>query len=610
MCGIIGAVAGRHVSQILLEGLRRLEYRGYDSAGLAIIESGAREVTRLRTVGKVKSLADALHASPIIGSIGIAHTRWATHGEPTEHNAHPHCCHQGKIAVVHNGIIENYLVLREQLKNLGYALKTDTDTEVIVYLLDHYSKQTTHFIDAIHAVCKDLVGAYALGIIHVDLPDTLYAVRSGSPLVIGVGIEEHFIASDPLALLPVTQQFMYLEEGDVAELQVDSLKIIDKTRQIVKRKLHTSELDGELTSKGNYRHYMQKEIFEQQQAVIDTINGYITDDTVYYNSFGDQAEKLFSEIKFIQICACGTSYHAGLIAKHWLEALAKIPCQVEIASEFRYREGVVLPNTLFVAISQSGETADTLAALRVAKKRGFYATLGIGNVAESSLMREVDLTFLTRAGSEIGVAATKTFTAQLVALLLMTLCLRQIHVSDNDIAYVGALKHLPKLVQETLMLDNQIKTLSQDFVQKKNALFIGRGIYYPVALEGALKLKELSYIHAEAYPAGELKHGALALVDSNMPVIVVAPNNYLLEKIASNIQEIRARQGEVYLFTDQSIKWGEDSHVHIIKIPSVSEVISPLIYTLPLQLLAYHIAVLKGTDVDQPRNLAKSVTVE
>ncbi len=610
MCGIVGAVASRSVSQIMLEGLKRLEYRGYDSAGLAIIEPNASDITRLRTIGKVKHLETALKQRPILGSTSIAHTRWATHGKPSEQNAHPHCCHQGKIAVVHNGIIENHQALRAKLSEHGYHFITETDTEIVVHLLDYYKRQSDTFIEAIHRSCQDLVGAYALGIITVDFPDHLYAVRCGSPLVLGLGIEEHFIASDPLALLPVTQQFIYLEEGDVAQLTPDQRVIFDKQGQVVDRSVHAFEADAELTTKGKYRHYMQKEIFEQQQAVIDTINGYVGDQGVLPDSFGHFAAKVFKNINAIHICACGSSYHAGLVAKYWLESLAKIPCQVEIASEFRYREAVVLPNTLFVALSQSGETADTLAALQVAKQRGFYASLGISNVVKSALMREADLSFLTHAGNEIGVAATKTFTAQLVALLLLTLCLKQIKQSTDVTESLVHLNHLPAWVQQTLALNQSVETLAHEFVHRQHALFLGRGIYYPIALEGALKLKEISYLHAEAYPAGELKHGALALVDQTMPVIVVAPNNTLIEKLASNIQEVRARQGEVYVFADENLAWPADDNMTIIRVPAVPDLVAPIIYNLPLQLLAYHIAVLKGTDVDQPRNLAKSVTVE
>ncbi len=610
MCGIVGAIAGRHVSQILLEGLKRLEYRGYDSAGLAIIEPKATEITRLRSAGKVKYLEQALKKTPVSGSLGIAHTRWATHGKPTEQNAHPHCCHQGKIAVVHNGIIENHDSLRDKLIHNGYTFKTETDTEVIVHLLDFYKKQHPNFIDVIHRTCRDLMGAYALGVITADLPETLYAVRCGSPLVIGVGIEEHFIASDPLALVPVTQQFIYLAEGDVAEIDRHAVVIYDRQQQTVSRELHRLDGDVDLASKGKYRHYMQKEIFEQQQAIVDTLNGYINNNTVRLDSFGASAEKVFAGIQAIHLCACGTSYHAAMVAKYWLESITNIPCQVEIASEFRYREVVVLPNMLFVALSQSGETADTLAALRVAKQRGFCATLAISNVAKSALMREADLGFLTHSGNEIGVAATKTFTSTLAALLLLTLGLKQLRQAADVSDLLATLNHLPVLIQQVLGLNEQIQEIAQDFSHQQHALFLGRGVYYPIALEGALKLKEISYVHAEAYPAGELKHGALALVDDQMPVIVIAPNNALIDKLSSNIQEVQARQGRVYVLTDAPLSVDTNDQTVMVSMPVVPELIAPIIYTLPLQLLAYHIAVLKGTDVDQPRNLAKSVTVE
>src|SRR3990167_2942018 len=609
MCGIVGAIAERKVSHIMLEGLKRLEYRGYDSAGLAVIDSVTGEIKRLRTVGKVESLSQQLKKTPLSGFIGIAHTRWATHGKPTEQNAHPHCSQQ-HIAVVHNGIIENHDALRSRLTQLGYEFVTETDTEVIAHLLHYYAQQEKDFVKVIHRTTQDLTGAYALGIMTLQTPKTLYAVRCGSPLVIGLGFEEHFIASNPLALLPVTQQFIHLEEGDIAKLTTTEVVIYDKALQTVSRPTRTSESDLETISKGGYRHYMQKEIFEQPQAILDTMQGHLFNDGIHIKSFGHQANELLSRIKHIHICACGTSYHAGLVARHWLESIAKIPCQVEVASEFRYREPLVMPNTLFIALSQSGETADTLSALRLAKERGYQTTLGICNSAESSLACEADLLFLTRAGNEIGVAATKTFTAQLVALLLLTLCLKQIRASDDMIELIKIVNQLPKLIQETLQLNADIQKLSQNFEQKSNALFLGRGVQYPIALEGALKLKEISYLHAEAYPAGESKHGPLALVDKFMPVITLAPKNALIEKLESNIQEVQARQGEVYLFTDKSIVWKIHSSAHIIPMPETPELLAPIIYTIPLQLLAYHIAVLKGTDVDQPRNLAKSVTVE
>jgi glucosamine--fructose-6-phosphate aminotransferase (isomerizing) len=608
MCGIVGAVAQRNVAKILLEGLQRLEYRGYDSAGIAILQPQNAEIQRYRVKGKVDALAQQLIKKPMLGHTGIAHTRWATHGEPNQKNAHP-ITSTNAIAVVHNGIIENHDALRHKLTKLGYEFKTDTDTEVIAHLIHHHAKKTPDLRKAIYKTTQELVGAYALGIISSEEPDTVYAVRSGSPLVIGVGTHEHFIASDPLALLPVTQRFIYLEEGDIAQIGINNYAVFDKKLKNVKRTLHTTKIQDDTASKGEYRHFMQKEIFEQPHAVAETLNGHIINSRVAAQSFGHKAEKIFQKIKRVQLVACGTSYHAALVGRYWLEA-AGIPCQVEIASENRYRPAVVEPNTLFVALSQSGETADTLAAVRQAKKAGYAATLGISNVPESSLAREVDTIFLTRAGNEIGVAATKTFTAQLVALLLLTLALRHKNSAGNTSALTKALKHLPTLLEETLELDQTIKNLSKQFLDKEHALFLGRGSLYPIALEGALKLKEISYMHAEAYPAGELKHGPLALVDKGMPVIVIAPKNHLLDKLASNMQEVQARGGELFVFLDKTVNWKPHGNTTLIQMPSAPEITAPIVYTLPLQLLAYHVAVLKGTDVDQPRNLAKSVTVE
>ena len=610
MCGIVGAIAERNVAQILLEGLKRLEYRGYDSAGLAIINPNSHAIECLRAAGKISHLQKELKTTPLRGANGIAHTRWATHGKPSPENAHPHTSGDNDIAIVHNGIIENHELLRKQLQSKGYHFTSDTDTEVIVHLLHFYNEQEQDFIKAIQHTTKDLVGAYALGVISTATPNTLFAIRKGSPLVIGVGIEEHFIASDPLALLPVTQQFIYLEDGDVAELTTENLTIFNEDHKPVTRPTYTSEVDFDTTSKGHYRHYMQKEIFEQQQALLDTINGHIYNNEIHTDGFGHDAGKIFPKIENIHICACGTSYHAGMVASYWLESIAKIPTQVEIASEFRYRQPVVQPNTLFVALSQSGETADTLSALRTAKERGYAATLSICNVPESSLARETDLLFLTRAGTEVGVAATKTFTAQLVALLLLTICFKQIRAPHEVSSLVETLNLLPKLSQETLELDKAIKKISQYFAHKENALFLGRGALYPIALEGALKLKEISYVHAEAYPAGELKHGPLALIDKDMPTIVIAPNDALIEKLESNVQEVQARQGEIFLFIDETVDWRPEEGTHVIQVPATPNLIAPIVYTIPLQLLAYHVAVLKGTDVDQPRNLAKSVTVE
>ena len=611
MCGIVGAVAQRNVADILLEGLRRLEYRGYDSAGIAILNPESHDIQRERVLGKVTALTDVLNENPITGRTGIAHTRWATHGKPNTTNAHPHWSQQ-EIAVVHNGIIENHEALRSKLKNLGYEFSSQTDTEVIVHLTHYHLQSTKDMAKAIRKTTKELKGAYALGIIAKATPDKIYAIRHGSPLVIGLGIGENFIASDPLALLPVTQRFIYLEEGDIATLATDAVHILDKKDKVAKRDIYESTASADATDKGTYRHYMLKEIFEQPNALGNTLEGHFIDDHLVEQAFGHKAQDVFKTIKRVQIIACGTSYHAGMVARHWLESLAGIPCQVEVASEYRYRHNVVEDGCLFVALSQSGETADTLAALRQAKDIGHAATLGICNVPQSSLAREADLVFLTRAGSEIGVAATKTFTAQLVALLLLAIALGQQHnmseTSALDIAQ--QLKQLPETIKEILTLDDFIKETSKKFADKQHALFLGRGEHHPIAMEGALKLKEISYMHAEAYPAGELKHGPLALVDEGMPVIVIAPDNDLIEKLASNIQEVQARGGELYIISDKKMDWGEHKNTTVIEMPNIPELLTPIAYTIPLQLLSYHIAVLKGTDVDQPRNLAKSVTVE
>ncbi|WP_267257154.1 glutamine--fructose-6-phosphate transaminase (isomerizing) [Coxiella endosymbiont of Ornithodoros maritimus] len=611
MCGIVGAVAERPVADILLEGLNRLEYRGYDSAGMALLYPKTHQIQCVRVKGKVAALVDSVKKKLLLGKTGIAHTRWATHGEPSQKNAHPHCSEK-TIAVVHNGIIENHDALRRKLTKAGYKFKSETDTEVIAHLIHYHLQSTPELLTAIHQATKLLKGGYALGIISTREPETLYAVRCGNPLVIGLGIGENFIASDQLALLPVTQQFIYLEEGDIVKIGLKSVAIYDKNKKAVKRTAHATKIDYNATGKGKYRHYMQKEIFEQPQAVLDTINNHFAKAQLTVQRFGSQAASIFKKIQRIQLVACGTSYHAALVGRYWLEALAGIPCQAEVASENRYRQGIVEPNTLFVALSQSGETADTLAALRQAKKAGYAATLGICNVPQSSLAREADLIFLTRAGAEIGVAATKTFTTQLVALLLLTFLFRQNNqkLIRKSTFILPQLKQLPALLQKMLKLDRQIKQLSKRFNDKEHALFLGRGAMFPIALEGALKLKEISYMHAEAYPAGELKHGPLALVDKGMPVIVVAPNDHLIEKLASNIQEVQARGGELYAFVDHRINWQQKNGTTLIKMPPTPDFAAPIAYTIPLQLLAYHIAVLKGTDVDQPRNLAKSVTVE
>jgi len=611
MCGIVGACAQRNVAEILLEGIKRLEYRGYDSAGMAIIEPNQHAIQCLRVTGKVAKLAEALHAQPLKGSTGIAHTRWATHGEPSEINAHPHCS-QDEIAVVHNGIIENHESLREQLIKQGYEFHSQTDTEVIGHLIHAQLKKENDPVVAINQAIQQLKGAYALGIVISRFPEHLFTVRHGSPLVIGHGIGENFIASDPQALLPVTQRFTYLEDGDIAKISVDDITINDINGQPVKREIHKTKADSNSSNKGKYRHFMLKEIFEQPDAITSTLEGHLTKDHVLVQAFGHKAEDIFKQIKRVRIIACGTSYHAGLVASHWFEGLFGIPCQVEVASENRYCLGVVEPNTLFIALSQSGETADTLAALRQAKKLGYLATLTICNVPESSLVRESDLVFITRAGIEIGVAATKTFTAQLVALLLLAISLGKYQQLTNEKlkTILQDLKRLPGLTKGILELDKKIQKISKRFSDKNHALFLGRGEHHPIALEGALKLKEISYVHAEAYPAGELKHGPLALVDENMPVIVIAPNNHLSEKLASNVQEVQARGGEIYIFTDKNLQWSNRDNIHLIEMPEAPEILTPITYTIPLQLLSYHIAVLKGTDVDQPRNLAKSVTVE
>lgn len=611
MCGIVGAIAQRDISPILLEGLKRLEYRGYDSAGIAVIDPNSSEIDRVRVHGKVAKLEEALETTPLPGKLGIAHTRWATHGVPSENNAHPHIS-ENQIAIVHNGIIENYADLRKKLMAEGYQFTSETDTEVIAHLIHHHLKGASDLLDAIHRTTLELEGAYALGIISKKNPQELFAVRRGSPLVIGLGLGENFIASDPLALLSITQKFIYLEEGDIAHLTTKKVSLYDKNKKAVERKTHQSQATSDSANKGEYRHFMLKEIFEQADAITNTINGHLINDHLVPNAFGHKAAEIFPQIKRIQIVACGTSFHAALVARYWLEAYANLPCNVEIASENRYRKIIIEPNTLFIALSQSGETADTLAALRRAKTSGYFATLGICNVPESSLMRESDLVFLMRAGSEIGVAATKTFTAQLMALLILTGVLGKINgMSESDyLSLIRSIEQLPALINSTLLLNDKIKTMSHRFLNKNDALFLGRGDDYPIAMEGALKLKEISYMHAEAYPAGELKHGPLALVDKDMPVIVLAPKNSLFEKLESNVHEVQARGGDLYVFTNAPEKWAEDAHTHVITMPTVPHWLEPIIYTIPMQLLAYYVAVLKGTDVDQPRNLAKSVTVE
>ncbi|AYG10690.1 glutamine--fructose-6-phosphate transaminase (isomerizing) [Pseudomonas fluorescens] len=610
MCGIVGAVAERNVTAILLEGLKRLEYRGYDSAGVAVF-SNAGKLERMRRPGKVSELEQALAGEPLAGRLGIAHTRWATHGAPCERNAHPHF--SGDIAVVHNGIIENHEVLREQLKGLGYVFTSDTDTEVIAHLLNHKLKDHSDLTTALKATVKELHGAYGLAVISASQPDRVVAARSGSPLVIGLGLGENFLASDQLALRQVTDRFMYLEEGDIADIRRESVAIWDVDGNSVEREAVQYRDGAEAADKGEFRHFMLKEIHEQPAVVQRTLEGRLGDKQVLVNAFGPQAAELFAKVRNVQIVACGTSYHAGMVARYWLEELAGIPCQVEVASEFRYRKVVVQPDTLFVTISQSGETADTLAALRNAKELGYLASLAICNVSISSLVRESDLTLLTQAGREIGVASTKAFTTQLVGLLLLTLSLGQVRgtlAAGVEAILVEELRRLPTRLGEALAMDSTVEKVAELFADKNHTLFLGRGAQYPVAMEGSLKLKEISYIHAEAYPAGELKHGPLALVDDDMPVVTVAPNNELLEKLKSNLQEVRARGGQLIVFADEKAGMTNGEGTHVINMPHIHDTLSPILYTIPLQLLSYYVAVLKGTDVDQPRNLAKSVTVE
>ena len=611
MCGIVGAVAERNITAILIEGLKRLEYRGYDSAGLAVLTQNG-ELQRRRRIGKVSELEAAVAAEPLAGQLGIAHTRWATHGAPTEGNAHPHFS-GNEVAVVHNGIIENHEELREELKGLGYVFTSQTDTEVIVHLIHHTLKSIPDLTDALKAAVKRLHGAYGLALISAKQPDRLVAARSGSPLVIGLGLGENFLASDQLALRQVTDRFMYLEEGDIAEIRRDQVSIWDQDGHKVQRETVQYHEGAEAADKGTYRHFMLKEIHEQPSVVQRTLEGRLGKDNVMVQAFGPQAAELFAKVRNVQIVACGTSYHASMVARYWLESLAGIPCQVEVASEFRYRKVVVQPDTLFVSISQSGETADTLAALRNAKELGFLGSLAICNVGISSLVRESDLTLLTLAGPEIGVASTKAFTTQLVSLMLLTLALGQVRgtlEAGVEAELVEELRRLPARLGEALAMDATVEKIAELFADKHHTLFLGRGAQYPVAMEGALKLKEISYIHAEAYPAGELKHGPLALVDNDMPVVTVAPNNELLEKLKSNLQEVRARGGELVVFADEQAGMTNGEGTHVIKVPHIADALAPILYTIPLQLLSYYVAVLKGTDVDQPRNLAKSVTVE
>jgi glucosamine--fructose-6-phosphate aminotransferase (isomerizing) len=609
MCGIVGAVAQRDVAEILVEGLRRLEYRGYDSAGVAVIHNG--ELSSTRRVGKVQELSSALAQTPLVGGTGIAHTRWATHGEPSERNAHPHQS-EGDIAVVHNGIIENHNKLREKLKSLGYLFTSDTDTEVICHLVHHELKTHDTLLAAVQTTVKQLEGAYGTVVIDRRDSERMIVARSGSPLVIGYGLGENFVASDQLALLPVTRSFSFLEEGDVAEVTRRSVSIFDVDGNKVEREVKESEVTHDAGDKGEYRHYMLKEIYEQPRAIAHTLEGRIASGQVLDSAFGDNAAAFLKEIKHVQIIACGTSYHAGMAARYWLEDWAGVSCNVEIASEFRYRKSHLFPNSLLVTISQSGETADTLAALRLAKEMGYKATMTICNAPGSSLVRESDMAYMMKAGAEIGVASTKAFTVQLTGLLMLTAVIGRHNgmSAEMQAKITQSLQSMPAKVEQALGLDDAIAELAEDFADKHHALFLGRGDQYPIAMEGALKLKEISYIHAEAYASGELKHGPLALIDADMPVIVVAPNNELLEKLKSNVEEVRARGGLMYVFADKDAEFESDETMKVIPIPHCDEFMAPLIYTIPLQLLSYHVALIKGTDVDQPRNLAKSVTVE
>ena len=610
MCGIVGAVAQRDVAEILINGLHRLEYRGYDSAGVAVVNEN-HELQRVRCLGKVKALDEAVSKKPLIGGTGIAHTRWATHGEPSETNAHPHV--SGTFAVVHNGIIENHEELRELLKSRGYVFLSQTDTEVIAHLVEWEMRSTDSLLEAVKKAVKQLTGAYGMVVMDSRHPEHLVAARSGSPLVIGLGIGENFLASDQLALLSVTRRFIFLEEGDIAEITRRTVDIYDTYGKKVDREIHESNLENDAAEKGKFRHFMQKEIYEQPTALINTMEGRINHENVIVDSIGNGAKHILEKVEHIQIVACGTSYNAGMVARYWFESLAGVSCDVEIASEFRYRKFVTRPNSLLITLSQSGETADTLAALRLAKEKGYMAALTICNVAGSSLVRESDLAFMTRAGVEVGVASTKAFTTQLAALLMLVTALGKVkgHIStEKEHEIIKAMQSLPAEIEKALAFDTEIEALAEDFAEKHHALFLGRGAFYPIAVEASLKLKEISYIHAEAYAAGELKHGPLALIDADMPVIVVAPNNELLEKVKSNIEEVRARGGQLYVFADKEAGFTPSEGMKIITMPKVNDIVAPIFYTIPMQLLSYHVALIKGTDVDQPRNLAKSVTVE
>ncbi len=610
MCGIVGAVAERNVVEILLEGLKRLEYRGYDSAGVALLQKDGT-LSRIRRTGKVQELADAVAKDDALGSTGIAHTRWATHGGVTEDNAHPHFS-DDRVAVVHNGIIENYQSLRTSLQDKGYTFTSDTDTETIAHTVNEELKSGASLFAAVQNSVKQFHGAYGTVIMDREDPSRVVVARSGSPLVIGLGLGENFIASDQMALLPVTRRFIFLEEGDVAEITRRNVTIVDKDGQPVEREVIESNIEHDAGDKAGYRHYMLKEIHEQPTVVRNGLKGRLSEKDIESDIFGAGADDIFAKVKHVQIIACGTSYHAGMTARYWLEQYANVSCGIEIASEFRYRKSVVHENSLLVTISQSGETADTLAALRLAKELGYMSSLTICNVPGSSLVRESDLAFMTKAGAEIGVASTKAFTTQLTAFLMLTIALGKHNglSSEHKDSIVSALHSLPSKLEETLAITQGIEDLAEEFADKNHSLFLGRGEQYPIAMEGALKLKEISYIHAEAYASGELKHGPLALIDEEMPVIVVAPNNELLEKLKSNVEEVRARGGIMYVFADKDAHFASDETMRVINVPHCEAPIAPIIYTIPLQLLSYYVALIKGTDVDQPRNLAKSVTVE
>ena len=611
MCGIVGGVADRNIVPVLIEGLKRLEYRGYDSAGIAVLDADLH-LQRLRTVGKVRVLQQALIETPIQGRTGIAHTRWATHGVPSERNAHPHLSRDG-LAIVHNGIIENYEELREELKTAGYQFTSETDTEVVAHRVHYHLGKLGDLFKAVRATVAELEGAYALAVICEQEPERLIVARVGCPVVLGLGVGENFVASDVAALLPVTRRFMFLDEGDVAEIHRSSVRVIDRQGNSADRPVRESELTADAAEKGQYRHFMLKEIHEQPRAVANTLQERVANGRLLEAAFGPAATTVFDRVEAVHLVACGTSYHASVVARYFIEQICRVACRAEIASEYRYRNPVVSKNTLFVVISQSGETADTLAALRMARQNGYLSTLAICNSPESSLVRESELVMLTRAGPEIGVASTKAFTTQLTALGMLTAALPRRHGADpeRERSLVTRLIELPALIEKTLELDQVVHRMALNFADKRHALFLGRGAIYAIAMEGALKLKEISYIHAEAYAAGELKHGPLALVDSDMPVVAVAPNNDLLDKLKSNLMEVRARGGVLYVFADPDSGVESSDGVHVIHMPKhVTDFQAPIVYTIPLQLLAYHVAILKGTDVDQPRNLAKSVTVE